>query len=160
MPGEGLFGVRLVVSNGGGFGGTAPQSGDAPDWWIEVDQTKPAVELVSVRPSMDESNVMVISWRASDKNFGTDPIDLYFSTSPSGPWTQIAKGLPNDGKHRWLVPQGTGIQAYFRVVATDRVGNVARCESSQPVTLDDGSRPHAHVQGVVTPALRPAPTGN
>jgi hypothetical protein len=40
LPGEGLFGVSLVVTNGRGFGGTPPSPGDSPDWWIEVDVTK------------------------------------------------------------------------------------------------------------------------
>src|SRR5687768_18019653 len=39
LPGEGQFGVRLVITNGNGFGGTPPVRGDAPTCRIEVDST-------------------------------------------------------------------------------------------------------------------------
>src|SRR6185503_12141407 len=30
LPGEGVYGVRLIVTNGNGFGGAPPVKGDAP----------------------------------------------------------------------------------------------------------------------------------
>ena len=31
LPGEGLYGIAMVVSNGRGFGGSPPNPGDVPD---------------------------------------------------------------------------------------------------------------------------------
>lgn len=153
LPGEGLFGVSLVVTNGRGFGGTPPAPGDTPDWWIEVDATKPMAELVSVRPGVaEEANTLVINWMARDRNFASEPIDLYYAVAREGPWTPIAKGLKNDGRYRWSVPQEVGAQTYIRLIATDKAGNATVCETAQPVPLDDQSRPRARVVGVVSPA--------
>src|SRR5262249_24443575 len=41
LPGDGLFGICMVVCNGRGFGASQPTAWDIPDWWIEVDTTKP-----------------------------------------------------------------------------------------------------------------------
>jgi hypothetical protein len=151
MPGEGLFGVKLVVSNGRGFGATPPATGDAPDWWIEVDQTPPVAELVAVQPSRNgEAGVMLITWKAHDKNLGLRAIDLYWSAHPHGPWTVIAKGLKNDGLYRWAVPQEVGGQAYVRMTVADQARNVTECTTSQAVAIDDLSRPRIRVVGVTT----------
>jgi hypothetical protein len=153
LPGEGLYGVSLVVSNGRGFGANPPSSGDAPDWWIEVDVTKPAVELSSVRPgSGDEGGALWISWTARDKNLSSEPIDLYYSINREGPWVPIAKGIRNDGRYRWAVPQEIGPLAFIRVVATDKAGNSSKCDSPHAVALDDMSRPHGHVVGIASQA--------
>jgi hypothetical protein len=149
LPGEGLFGVSLVVCNGRGFGGTTPAQGDAPDWWIEVDLSSPVAELVAVRPNTgDDPLGMVITWNARDKNFGPEPIDLYYAVNRDGPWMVIAKGLRNEGRYRWTVPQQVGPQAFIRLVATDRAGNRVQCDTPHPVALDDLSRPRARVVGV------------
>jgi len=155
LPGEGLFGVSLAVSNGRGFGGTPPSPGDAPDWWIEVDVTKPTAEILGVQPALgQEDGGLVINWTARDKNMGAEPIDLYYSAHHDGPWQVIAKGLKNDGHYRWSVPTEVGSQAYLRLVATDRAGNSTHCDTAQAVALDDLSRPRGHVIGVATTAPR------
>ena len=38
---EGIYGFRMVVTNGAGLGGRPPAPGDLPDIWIGVDLTKP-----------------------------------------------------------------------------------------------------------------------
>jgi hypothetical protein len=149
LPGEGVYGVSLVVSNGRGFGATPPNPGDAPDWWIEVDVTKPFAELVSVRPGTgDDAAALWITWNARDKNLGTEPVDLYYAVNREGPWTPIAKGVKNDSRYRWLVPQEIGPLSFVRLVVTDRAGNKTLCETPQAVALDDMSRPRARVIGL------------
>src|SRR5262245_46246634 len=109
LPGEGLFGLSLVVTNGRGFGGTPPHTGDVPDWWIEVDLTRPVTEITSVRPGTgDEAGGLHISWTARDKNLGASPIDLFYAVKKEGPWTPIAKGLRNEGHYCWAVPGDVG----------------------------------------------------
>lgn len=155
LPGEGLFGVSLAVHNGRGFGGTPPGAGDAADWWIEVDTTRPTGEFQGVQPAVGANDGgLVINWTAQDKNLGSEPIDLYYSVHRDGPWQIIAKGLKNDGHYRWSVPNDAGAQAFLRLVVTDRAGNSMHCDTAQPVALDDMSRPRGHVVGVTTSAPR------
>ena len=49
VEGEGLYGFRITVQDGNGFGGRPPRSGDLPELWVGVDLTKPTVQLVSAQ---------------------------------------------------------------------------------------------------------------
>jgi hypothetical protein len=151
LPAEGLYGVSLAVTNGRGFGGNAPAPGDAPEWAIEVDVTKPTARLIDIRSSNEgDSGGMIINWNAQDKNLAAEPIDLYYAVSREGPWQPIAKGLRNDGHYRWEVPGNVGAEAFIRLVARDAAGNATICDTAQGVTLDDHSRPRARVLSVGT----------
>jgi hypothetical protein len=151
LPGEGVYGITLVVSNGRGFGGTPPAKGDAPDLLVEVDKTAPTGELLAVRPGTGpDAGALLISWRAQDKNLGATPIELYCATQKDGPWQPIVKGHRNDGLYRWVVPNELGAEAYIRLVVTDLAGNRCRCETPQAIPLDDHSRPRANVLHVKT----------
>ena len=147
LPGDGLYGVSLVVSNGNGVSGTLPSRGDRPNWWIEVDTTKPQASLLDVHATSEDPSVFLITWEASDKNMKPDGIDLYYSTQRGGTWMPIARGLPNNGHYRWSVPRHAGAEFYVRLDVSDRAGNMARCEAKQPVFLDL-QHPKARVVGV------------
>src|SRR5207302_363786 len=90
LPGEGVYGVTIVVANGRGFGATPPKSGDIPEWWIEVDTTKPQAELLNVRsnPGGDDGTLH-ITWTAKDKNLDAESIALYYAVNRQGPWLPI-----------------------------------------------------------------------
>src|SRR5262249_22782076 len=103
LPGEGLFGVRLVVTNGNGFGGTPPVPGDVPTCWVEVDQTAPHARLQEIDP-VTRGGVLDIRWTATDKNLGPESVHLYYATRREGPWLPIARGLRNDGVYHWTFP--------------------------------------------------------
>jgi hypothetical protein len=151
LPGEGLYGLMLVVSNGRGFGATPPASGDSPDWWIEVDLTKPVAELLSVLPSQaGEPGAMVITWNARDKNLGPGPVDLYWAANRKGPWVVMARRLKNDRQYRWTVPAEVGAQAFIRMTVTDLAGNVTELVTPEAVPIDDLSRPRIRVVGIST----------
>jgi hypothetical protein len=151
LPSEGVYGISLVVSNGRGFGGTPPAKGDSPDLWVEVDMTAPTGELLSVRPGTgNDAGMLLIAWRAHDKNLGSAPIELYYATQREGPWTPIVKGHQNDGMYRWQVPNELGAEAFIRLVVADQAGNRCRCETPQAIPLDDHSRPRANVIHVKT----------
>ncbi len=155
LPGEGRYGVCLVVSNGAGYGGVPPSSGARPDWWIEVDLTPPAVKLLGVRPGnkQEELGTYVVSWSAADKNLGPVPISLSYSSSQDGPWTPIAKGIKNQGEYAWLVPNEVRGLIFIRLEAADLAGNVAHCEMTTGVQVDV-VRPKVRVLGVVDPASK------
>jgi hypothetical protein len=156
LPGEGVFGISLVVTNGLGLGGKPPAKGDQPDWWVEVDTTKPTARLHAVRPGTGgDAGCILIGWTASDANLGAKPIDLYYATHRDGPWQPIAKGLKNDGSYRWPFPRDIGSQLFVRLEVSDRAGNSNRCETPQPVLIDL-AQPKAKVLGIT--ASGPAPT--
>jgi hypothetical protein len=153
LPGEGLFGVRLVVTNGNGFGGTPPARGDAPTCWIEVDQTPPHVQLREVDPVVKEG-ALEVRWTATDKNLGPEPVALYYAAKREGPWVPIVRGLRNDGLYRWSFPRDVGGQFFLRLEVVDQAGNIARSEPSNPVVLDM-TEPHASVVAVTGVSARP-----
>jgi hypothetical protein len=161
LPGEGLFGLCLVVTNGLGVGDPPPGKGTAPDYWIEVDMTKPTAQLLSARPGMNEdAGTIFVTWTATDRNLGPEPIDLYYSLQKEGPWQPIARGLKNDGAYRWRAPLEVGSTFYIRLMATDRAGNTTVCDSPQPVLLDM-SHPKAVVTGPASMGSKAySPSGN
>jgi hypothetical protein len=159
LPGDGLFGIRLAVTNGNGFGGTPPAPGDAPTSWIEVDTTPPRAQLHDVDP-VATGGALEVRWTVTDKNLGPEPISLSYSTRKEGPWMPIARGLKNDGVYRWTFPRDAGSQFFVRLEATDLVGNSTKCELPSPVVLDM-TEPRALVTSIsgVTPRPTP-PAGN
>jgi hypothetical protein len=156
LPGDGLYGLRVVVTNGNGFGGRAPQSGDQPHCWIEVDTVPPNVQLREIEPVCN-GNTIDVRWFASDKNLAAEPISLFYATRREGPWLPVAKGLKNDGMYHWQFPRDAGGQFYFRVEAADKAGNVARAESVTAVVLDM-TEPTASVVGVSGIHAQPTPS--
>lgn len=157
LPGEGLYGVSLVVSNGNGVGDPVPARGDAPDVWIEVDTTRPTANLLAVRPGTGaDAGCLVFSYEAHDKNLGAAPIHLFYATRRDGPWLPVVRGAANDGSYRWTAPRDAGPEFYFRLEVIDLAGNVARSDLAERV-LVDVSRPRAKVVGVSASGVRAAP---
>ena len=157
LPGEGLYGLKMVVANGRGFGAQPPQAGDPADWWIEVDTTKLKAAITGVRSGIgSDAGTLQLYWRAEDKNLGDTPIELYFGQSRDGPWQLIGKGLKNLGQYRWTPPQEAGAQAYLRLMVRDKAGNTAFSETVQPVPLDDLSRPKVRLIGISTAPPSPS----
>jgi hypothetical protein len=146
LPGDGMYGIRLAVTNGNGFGGQPPLPGDVPDYWVEVDTTPPVVQIQSVDPLTSGGNID-IRWNASDKNLGSEPIQLSYANRPEGPWYPIAPRLKNEGQFSWQFPREAGGQFYIRLEVTDEAGNVARAQPPSPIVLDL-TEPRAVVVGI------------
>jgi hypothetical protein len=157
LPGEGLFGVRLVITNGNGFGGTPPARGDSPMCWIEVDTTAPFIQMRPIDPV--QNGVIELRWTASDKNLGAEPIDLYYKTRPDGPWQVIQRKVKNDGLYRWVFPRDQGAQFFVKIEVSDLAGNSAHAETASAIVLDT-TEPHALVVGVSGTTSRVALPGN
>jgi hypothetical protein len=158
LPGEGVFGIRLVVTNGNGFGGKAPVAGDTPTNIIEVDMTKPFAQLREIEP-VGANGTAEIRWTASDKNLGPEPVNLYYAPGREGPWLPVATNLKNDGLYRWVLPRNGVGQFLVRLEVTDLAGNVTRCDTQSPVVLDT-TEPQVQVLGVSAVQGRAAPPGN
>jgi hypothetical protein len=146
LPGEGVFGVRLAITNGNGFGGSPPQRGDAPLATIEVDTSAPFVQLRPIEP-ITTNGQLEIRWQASDKNLGSEAVNLFYRSRTDGPWQVIARGLKNDGVYRWAFPRDVGPQFLVKIEVTDLSGNTARAETPNPIVLDM-TEPRASVIGV------------
>jgi hypothetical protein len=163
LPGDGTYGLTLVVSNGLGFGAQPPAAGDTPDWWIEVDTTRPAAQLTSVRLAPEDGPAVHVGWTSQDRNLGTGPAELSYAVSRQGPWLSIAKNLKADGEFRWLPPTDIGPQAFLRLTVRDLAGNTTSTETTSPIALDDLSRPRARINGITVdavPVSAPLPNGH
>jgi hypothetical protein len=159
LPGDGVYGIRIVVTNGNGFGGKAPVRGDLPHCTIEVDTTSPFVQMRSTEV-MPSTGHVEIRWNATDKNLGTEPVSLSYRTRPDGAWQAIARGLKNDGVHRWAFPRDAGGQFFFKIEVTDLAGNMSQDVSRQPIVIDM-TEPRATVVGVTgSGAVRQTSGGN
>jgi hypothetical protein len=148
LPGDGVYGIRIIVSNGNGFGGKAPIRGDAPHCTVEVDTSAPFVQLRSaeVLPGPGVSQVE-IRWNAKDKNLGAEPVTLHYRTRPDGPWEVIARNLKNDGAYRWAFPRDVGSEFFFKIEVADQAGNVSHDASRQAISIDM-TEPRATIVGV------------
>jgi hypothetical protein len=134
---EGQYGFTLLARSGVGLGERPPQVGDPPQIWVEVDLTKPVVAIKSVDPprTVDDRN-LTISWSATDKNLGRQPITLSYAEQVEGLWTPIASNLENTGRYVWSMPANVPFRLYVRVEATDRAGNIGSAQTANPILVD------------------------
>jgi hypothetical protein len=153
LPGDGTFGIRLVASNGNGFGGKAPVRGDASHYTIEVDTTAPFAQLLTTELVAGAGHVE-LRWNATDNNLGAQPVSLFYRTKQDGPWQEIAKNVKNDRMYRWNFPRDLGGQFFFKIEVTDKAGNIAQDMSRQALTIDM-SEPRITVTGVTGAAASP-----
>ncbi|MBY0589212.1 hypothetical protein K2X85_18715 [bacterium] len=148
LPGEGRYGLAVVVSSPAGNGQRPPQSGDAPTIQVEVDTTAPEAELY--RPTPDPAapaEAMLISWSARDTHLSDRPVRLYYAPQADGPWEPIGTDLPASGQYRWFVPPRTPYQVYLRLAVSDLCNNESAAVTPEPV-LVDLSKPEAEVIGI------------
>jgi hypothetical protein len=136
LPGEGIFGLRLVVCSGAGLSKGPPQSGDAPEVRIEVDLTPPQVKLYRPQPDAYQRDALVISWNATDRNLPSRPLKLEYAEKPEGAWLPIAVDLPAAGSYTWQLPKNVPYRVYLRASAVDLAGNRTQAETREPVLID------------------------
>uniref|UniRef100_A0A7C2NXQ8 Fibronectin type III domain-containing protein n=1 Tax=Schlesneria paludicola TaxID=360056 RepID=A0A7C2NXQ8_9PLAN len=149
---EGQYGLTLVVKSGVGLGDRPPQTGDVPQMWVEVDLTKPVVEVKGVEAGRGaDAGNLTIQWRAEDKNLAAAPISLSYAENPEGPWTSMVGGLENTGRYVWRIPPGTPYRFHVRVEAVDKGGNIGHADTPKPVIVDL-SLPRGRLTGVDSPA--------
>ncbi|TMQ32164.1 MAG: hypothetical protein E6K70_20070, partial [Planctomycetota bacterium] len=119
LPGEGVYGLRLVVSSRAGLGGRVPQAGDPPQMRVEVDTTPPVVKLFYPQPDTQRRDALLLTWNASDHNLAPNPITLQWAERPDGQWQNIATDLTNSGRYVWQVTPNMPYRVFLRVVARD-----------------------------------------
>jgi hypothetical protein len=145
---EGIYGITLVAKSGVGLGDRPPQPGDRPQLWIEVDLTKPVVQILNVQVGNGiDKGKLTVAWNARDKNLGNQPIRLSYAEQKDGPWNTLADKLANNGKHTWKLPEELPYQFYVRAEATDLAGNVGEAITQDKVKVDL-SLPKAHIRDI------------
>lgn len=134
---ERRYGFTLIAKSGVGFGDPPPRVGDPPQIWVEVDVTKPVVQLESVTAGRGpDLGKLTVLYRASDRNLAEKPITISYAEKADGPWTPIVKGEENTGRHVWQMPPEVPYQMFVRVEAVDRAGNIGSQDTPQPVAVD------------------------
>jgi hypothetical protein len=137
---EGLYGFIILPRSGVGFKGPEPRTGDPPQLWVEVDVTKPEISWINVDVGRGQDlGKVFITWKATDKNLGRDPVKLSYAENTAGPWTPIGPGpLENTGRFEWLPPPppATPVKFFVRIEVTDKAGNVATRDKTDPTVID------------------------
>jgi hypothetical protein len=143
---EGVYGFTLVAKSGVGLGERPPQLGDRPQVWVEVDLTKPVVQLQGVLVGQEkDKGKLFISWTAQDKNLDKTPITLSFAEKTGGPWTPITLDrIGNSGRYVWSMPPTVPYQFLVKVEAIDTAGNVGEALTPELVKVDL-SQPKARI---------------
>lgn len=164
---EGSYGFRVVPVSGAGLSEREPTAGDVPDLRVIVDISPPQVDLFPPVGDPANPDTLVIKWKATDKNWGDDPITIEWSDKPIGPWQPVASGgdsvqtvsgsttpmlrrLPNTGQYAWHVPSGLSPRVYLKVCARDAAGNVREVITRDPILIDL-VKPKAKINGIVPP---------
>lgn len=136
FPGEGIYGLTLVVRSRVGLGRPVPQPGEPPEMRVEVDVTPPYAELYAVEADPQHRDTLVFLWSATDKNLAANPITLKWAERESGPWHTIAADLPNTGRYVWKMPENLPYMVYLRLEVRDLAGNLAVAQTPKPVLVD------------------------
>jgi len=137
VAGEGVYGLTLVAKSGVGLSVQPPKIGDHPQIWLEVDMTRPQVQLQSVIVGRGtEKGKLTIHWSAQDKNLHPQPITLAYADNVEGPWTSMVQNQTNTGRYVWQMPDGVPYQFYVRVQATDQAGNIGEAVTTDMVRVD------------------------
>jgi hypothetical protein len=140
--------LQRWVIDGPALSQNPPVSGDRPQVWVEVDQTRPTVAFTEVKAGYaDQAPAITIQWKARDKNLGGHPITLSYSEKEDGPWQPMAANLENSGRYVWPLRPGLPPGIYLRLEAKDLAGNVGVVRTPSPVQVDL-SRPVVHVLDV------------
>jgi hypothetical protein len=152
LPGEGIFGITLVVRSRAGLGKAPPKNGDPPQMRIEVDTTLPTAQLFVPAPEPGRRDALALTWSARDPHhtdLAPNPITLQWAER-KGEWKTIAANLPNTGRYVWELPSSMPDRVYLRLIARDAAGNEGIAETAEP-QLVDLSEPEGTIVGVVTP---------
>jgi hypothetical protein len=145
---EGKYGFTIVVRNGVGVASAAPKTGDDPQVWVHVDETRPEVKLgrISVGQGHD-AGTLAVEWKATDERLAVKPVTISVSTRKDGPWTPVATSIENTGRYVWHMPRDHPYAFHVKVEAADRAGNVGGDTTHEPIKIDL-MRPKGTIIGV------------
>jgi hypothetical protein len=145
---DGLYGFRIGVIGQNGLSARPPKSGDEADVWIGVDTTKPVAQITAVPYGTGgDAGNLIIQWQASDRQLTNQPISLFYSISPDGPWNEIARDLQNSGSYKWRIDERLPREVYLRLEAVDVASNKTVYLLGKPISLA-GLVPRGRIRNV------------
>lgn len=130
---DGVYGLRLVGEDRMGNAPPAPAPGTPPAATLVLDRTPPAVKLLSPQAGGYLGGVPLdVRWSARDNlDMPANGVSIHLSEDDGKTWTEIARGLPNEGVYRWVPPKAEGTSYRLKVAAADFAGNVAEAVSDR-----------------------------
>ncbi len=158
---DGLYGFIVLPVSGAGYKPDDPRDGDAAQWLVEVDTTRPTIEIKTIRvgPGGLNGPRVEIDWTANDKNLMPEPITLEYAkelNSPDKDWKIIAAKVPNSSRYVWEVDDKELWKFYVRALVVDKAGNNATAVYKD-VVLVDLEKPSAVIEKVNGGAAGAAP---
>jgi len=145
---EGRYGFTIIVRNGLGLAAPAPKYGEAPQMWVEVDETKPVVKMTDCHVGKGpDAGALFVKWEAADMTLAPKPVTICTSKAKDGPWTPVATALEAAGEHTWQMPKDMPYEFYVRVEASDRAGNIGGVVAHEVMKVDL-TRPRGTILGV------------
>jgi hypothetical protein len=134
---EGLYGFKLIARNSQGHGEPAPRPGDAPQVWVLVDLTKPAVKISSAKVLQEADGARLeVAWSATDKHLIRRPATLLYAEQPEGPWQPLVANLESSGTLQKKLPLTMPKRFVVRVEALDIAGNVGGDQTREFLELE------------------------
>ena len=147
LPGEGVYGFRLVLSSKAGRSQLPPTNNTLPEVRVELDTTPPTAQLFRPEPDPRQSDTLILTWNATDRNMAPNPITLQWAEQPGREWQTIIADHPNDGRYSWKLPPQIPFQVYLRLITKDSAGNTSIAETPEPVCIDL-TEPVGHIRGL------------
>ena len=148
VPHDGVYGFAIRASSGAGLAGKAPSPGEKPEVVVEVDTTRPFVQLNPFDPNTAPGKrILEISWTVSDTNLAQRPVGLYFARQKQGPWESISGWVENSGQYTWKIGPEVPTNVFLRIAARDTAGNMTQLETQKPIVVDT-ARPSARIVDV------------
>ncbi len=124
-----------------------------------ADVAAPTVALTSPvgGESWETESVQSVTWTASD-NVGVDSVTVEHSTtSVSGPWLVVARGLENTGTVDWTLPSTAADSVWVRVLAWDAAGNVGGDVSASALSIVSAATAVGDGRPAALALARPSP---
>jgi len=148
VPADGEYGFAIRVQSGVGVAQQPPQPGHLPETYVLVGRAPPIAQILPLRQgSGADHNQILIEWSLSDERLDSEPVSLYYSEGPDGPWQPITGWTKNSGRYVWTITERVRKQLYVKMEARDAAGNLTEAQAGHPV-LVDLSQPTARIVDV------------
>jgi hypothetical protein len=138
LPQEGVvYGYYIVVKSRAGRGIKPPEQGTLPQVRVEMDITPPDIALYEPRPDAVRRDMLLLTWKATDKNLANNPVTIEWAAQKDGPWSLIGTAdMANSGQYSWQVPVNVPPSVFLRMSVRDAAGNTNVAATPEPVLVD------------------------
>ncbi|MFO0957026.1 MAG: hypothetical protein U0800_06100 [Isosphaeraceae bacterium] len=123
LPGDGVYGLRIVARSASGLGDRPPQAGEPPEVVVEVDTTPPFVRMGPAQLMPGNEAAVKITWKAEDAHLGPAGD---FRTAPIAR-TASGSRSPHPGRLRQAqvrkLPPNLPGRPHFRIDVIDTLDN-------------------------------------